>query len=697
MRMLRVLALVAVLGGAAPLQAQMDPRTFWTLLPSEQFDEIVGEASGETAWNSIMETGGYNKDRPAEEYADTFYEARYVHETLLRYGLPGTELARFPGREVWDGVKGELWEISPRRRKLASYRDLTAMLARGSSDADVKAELVWVGRGTKEEPEGLELEGKIVVCEGSPGSVHDRACLEGGALGVIAISTSGGHHDPLQIPWRGVGSRRRPTETRFGFYLPAREGSRLKDRLLRHEKIEVHAQVDSEQRAYDLQDVVCHIPGTDPDAGEVILSAHLFEGYVKQGANDNKSGSAAILEVARVLHTLIEEERLPRPRRTIRFLWGPEFSGTGPWVKANHELMDRTLCNLNLDMVGEWLSMNQSFACLMRTTYGHAHYVNDVMENYFRYVGETSRERIHGRGSPIPHRIVAPSGSDEPFYYGIERHYGASDHEVFNDWGVGVPGIMMICWPDLWYHTSGDRVDKADPTQLKRMVTIAAAGAYTIAAADDEMAMRIAGETAANGTRRLGIELTLGLEKFNRATAETLGKAQRLAPLKLRCALAAEEATLVSVLELATDTERVGDYVAELQGSLRAVAAGQMGILEAHLGATCLRLGVEPVELEVEELADEAAKLVPKATAKVTAGGYGAWRELLGELPEAELEKYPYRRGVSDSRELSRLIDGRRSALELRDLVDAQSRRSSDLQSVINYLRVLELAGLVEM
>ncbi len=77
---------------------------------------------------------------------------------------------------------------------------------------------------------------------------------------------------------------------------------------------------------------------------------------MKQGANDNKSGSAGILEVARILHTLIDEGRIPRPKRTIRFLWGPEFSGTGPWVESNKDLMEKTLANINMDMVGEWLS-----------------------------------------------------------------------------------------------------------------------------------------------------------------------------------------------------------------------------------------------------------------------------------------------------------------------------------------------------
>ena len=65
------LAFVLLLCGFAA--AQMTPWLYWTLLPQEQMDMIIGEASGETAWNTIMETGGYNKDRLAEEYAGTFY------------------------------------------------------------------------------------------------------------------------------------------------------------------------------------------------------------------------------------------------------------------------------------------------------------------------------------------------------------------------------------------------------------------------------------------------------------------------------------------------------------------------------------------------------------------------------------------------------------------------------------------------
>ena len=90
------------------VMAQMTPWRVWTLLPENQIDEIIGEASGETAWNTILETGGYNQDRPAEEYAGTFYEAQYIYDQLIKYGLPGAEIVRFPGGKTWDGIKGEL-------------------------------------------------------------------------------------------------------------------------------------------------------------------------------------------------------------------------------------------------------------------------------------------------------------------------------------------------------------------------------------------------------------------------------------------------------------------------------------------------------------------------------------------------------------------------------------------------------------
>jgi aminopeptidase YwaD len=699
---------------AAALAAQYTPWLTWTFLPQAQMDEIVGESSGEAAWNTVAEINAFNRQRFDDEYKDRFFETQVVVRKLRSYGLAGVEVVTYPGGQAWVAVKGDLWETRPGRQKLASINDMLPMLAAGSATTDVTGELVWVGRGTPKEVAEAKVEGKIAVGEGNVMMIYGAAGRQG-ALGVIGISLSRPYFDPLQMPWSGIMARRRPPAgaaaagasaspappTTFAFQLPVREGDILKRRLLGNEKITVRAQVESRTETADLENVVCHIPGTDPAAGEIILSAHLFEGLQKQGANDNISGSACILEVARVLQTLVAEGRLPRPKRTIRFIWGPEFSGIGEWVRNNPAVMERTLCNINMDMVGEWLSKNQSFFCLMRTTYGHPHYINDVMENYYRYVGEGGRERIQNRSTPavVPVRIVAPSGADEPFIYSIETHYGASDHEVFNDWGVDVPGVMMIAWPDKWYHTSGDTADKSDPTQLRRAAAIGAAGAYTVASADAGAAARIAAEIAANATRRLGHQMNVAMETLNRATAETLAGDHKYARGTLEAAILNEKETLTSVLELAPASTELAARVAQLAKSVEAVGAAGLAAVDAHSATAASALGLKPAPIGLTELEKKAAKIVPRLTARVRQNGYRGYQEALNAVPAAERAKYPVAGrdlALASASELQLLVDGKHSALDIKKMLNAQFERRSTLQAVLNHLEVLRLAGLVE-
>jgi aminopeptidase YwaD len=723
MKRAMIFCLASLLLLSAAAEAQYTAWLYWTFLPKAQMDEIVGEASGEAAWRMISTLNGFNRDRSAEEFQGTFDETRYVVDQLKRYGIENVEIAAYPGGEAWDGIKGDLWEVTPIRQKLASHTDMVPMLANGSSPTKVSGELVWVGRGSVEDIRQANVEGKIVVTEGYLSSVHGEACIRQGALGVIAINQTRSKADTIELGWGGVGARRRPPmpgagqaqqpgaeppppppAPKFGFNLPLREGEFLKTRLMRGEKITVEVNIETQTLPYDLENVVAVIPGTEPDSGEIIFSAHLFEGIVKQGANDNMSGSAAILEVARTLQTLISEGRLPRPKRSIRFLWGPEFSGTSLWVKDNQTIMEKTLCNINMDMVGEWLTKCQAHMCLMRTTYGNAHYINDVMENYYRYVGEGNRERIQNRSRsyPVPVRIVAPFGADEPFYYSIETHYGASDHEVFNDWGVGVPGVMMIAWPDPWYHLSGDLADKSDPTQLKRTVAIGAAGAYTIAAADDAMAIRIAAETASNGTRRIGHQFQVALEELNSSQPESLASAYKSARTYIEAALLSERDTLDSILELATDKAKVGAYIATMKRTVDAVAAAHLAALKTHMEAVASGFKVKPVAVVLSDIEKKAAKMVPRPTAKVRENGYRGYNQFIERVPKEEKDKYPFAQfGPRDFRgntaELHCLINGSHSILDINKMLDAQSQQKANLENTMNYIQVLRLAGLVEI
>jgi aminopeptidase YwaD len=725
-----LIAAMAVLGGAAA--AQYLPNLYWTFLPKAQMDVIVGEASGEAALRTIMDLNAYNRDRSREEFQGTFWETQVINAGLKRAGIANVQNVPYPGGEAWDGLKGELWEVKPRLQKLASMTDMVGMLAAGSANTDVTADLVWVGRGTLPEIEAAKVEGKIVVSEGGLGQVYNIACNQKGALGVVSIAMSRPYFDPLQMPWSQVGGMRggpggqrggqrggeppaggqppaapqppaqpaTPPAPKFAFQIPVREGDFLKSRLMANEKITVHAVVEAKQEKYQNTNTIAFIPGADPNAGEVILSAHLFEGMVKQGANDNNSGSATILEVARTLNTLIGDGRLPRPKRGVRFIWGPEISGIGIWVKANKAIMDKTLCNINMDMVGEYLSKNQAFFCLMRTTFGNPHYINDVMENYYRYVGEGNRERLQNRGDfyKVPVRIVSPFGADEPFWYSIETNYGASDHVVFNDWGVRVPGIMMIAWPDRWYHTTEDLPDKADSTQLKRAAAIGAAGAYTVANADDAMAVKIAGEIASNATRRLGHYLVAGLETLNKAEAKTFEDFYRDARTFVEAGVLNEKDTLDSVLQLVSDKAGIGAYVEKLKKSVEAVGAANLAALQAHMEIAAKGLGVKPVALVPTEAEKKAAAVKPRPTAKVTTAGYQGYRDAITAVPADVRTKYPYAAGAGNTGELNLLINGKHSILDIKKMLDAQGTggRKSTIEGITNYLQVLKAAGLVE-
>ena len=660
-----------------------------SLLDEHHYDLIVGESSGDMAYHHILDLAPYERDRRSEEYSGLFLESSYVAGKLKEYGLEGVEVELLGKTQTCDGSSASLWEVAPKTAKIADYRDLAAILAQGSRSAHVTAELVWVGRGTRQEIEAVDLKGKIAVTEASGSSVHNLAVLAG-AVGVISYYSPRPLKDPVQIPNASI---RGGDNATFCINLPPRDGYALRDRLLRGEKITVKADIETTTEETEIEVPTCIIKGTDPNAGEVILSAHLFEGYVKLGANDNTSGSAALIEVARTLNDLINDGLLPRPERTIRFIWVPEFQGSMPWATKHKDILANTLCNFNLDMVGLWLSKSESVYCMHRTTMGNPHYINDVAESYYHYMGATNRGFVAtGVGRPDATKpVYSMTGSRDPFYYSINAHYGSSDHEVFNDWGVQVPGIIMITWPDNYYHTSGDRPEICDPTQLHRAIVIAAASAYTIAGADEDMAVKIASEVASNAEKRMSLKMRYDLAQLNGASAEEFNAFYKAAVFNQDALLSNETATLATVMELAPSSVLLDDYVKALQAGLKAIRAANGKNIDAAMKAKAATSGYAPVKVELSAEEKAASKIYPHSTSKVKEYGYGVLRSIPSDLTA----KYGVR--LTYSAEVAKLAsDGKNSVLDIKKMLDAQFPDSDSLDSVMKYIELLKEAGLLE-
>ena len=673
-------AMTVCLGAYA--QNYTSPFTPLNLLDERIYDLIAGEASGEQAYYHILELAPYEKDRKAEEYRDELHETAYVYGKLKEYGLPNAQVERLGKVQTWDGIGATLWEVAPKTAKIADYRDLTAFLAQGSAGADVQTQLVWVGRGTPEEIKAAGAKGKIIVTETAGARVHNDA-VQAGAVGIISYYSPRPLVDPVQIPNASIPAN----SPLFCFNLPPREGYALKDRLLAGDSIVVHARVETARVETDLQIPTCYIPGTDAGAGEILLTAHLFEGYVKLGANDNSSGAAAILDVARTLNQLIRAGDLPRPKRTIRFLWIPEISGSAAWANRHKDVTSQTLCNLNLDMVGLWLSKSASFLCLHRTTMGNPHYVNDVTEALFHYVGATNKGfTATGAGRPEPLKpVFGITGSRDPFYYSVGAHQGSSDHEVFNDFSVGVPAIMMVTWPDNYYHTSGDRPEICDPTQLRRAVVIAATAAYVIASADEEGALRIAGETASNAVKRLALVQQFNAKRINEATAGRLQAVYKRAVSDLEAHSGNEKATLLSILELTPANALVKKFIDTQTGNIQKISKLNISNLEelAKARAEALHTTLRPVALSAEE--QKASKRYPKATPALGEAGFGALRN----IPREVQDKYNVRpRNGGEIVRLSR--QGVNSILDIKKILDAQFPNAESLEEIGLYLELLK-------
>ena len=676
------------------LAAQEYTGPFWhSLMNNKVYDLIVGESSGDRAFYYIMDIAPYERDRKSSDYKGLFMESEYVVEKLKAAGFEDANTAIVGKSKTWDGVSAEVWEVSPNTAKLADYRDLAAMLGQGSKSADVTTELVWVGRGTQAEIDAADLKGKIAVTEASAGRVHNLA-VKAGAVGIISYYSPRPLVDPIQIPNSGI---RGGDNATFCINLTPRDGYALRDRLLMGEKITVKAKVETTTEETNIEVPNCVIKGTDENAEEIILCAHLFEGYVKLGANDNTSGSAALIEVARTLNELIARGQIERPKRSIRFIWIPEFQGSIPWAQQNKETLQKTLCNINLDMVGLWLSKSQSFYCLHRTTMGNPHYINDVAESFYHYMGATNKSFVAtGMGRPDATKpVYSVTGSRDPFYYTINAHYGASDHEVFSDWGVQAPGVIMITWPDNYYHTSGDRPEICDPTQLHRAIVLAAASAYTVANADSNDAVKIATEVAANAAKRMSIKMKVDLTKLNGANAENFAALYRKARFNQDALLNNETATLATVLELAPESAPLKEFVAAMQESVKGTWNANCKSIDAAMKAKAAELGIAPLKGIVLSAAEKAAsKVYPKSTAKVKEYGYG----VLNSIPRETMAKYGFdRRGsVMNGAEIAKLTTtGTNSILDIKKMLDAQFPYTDNLETVTKYVEMLKEAGLV--
>ena len=685
-----VCGLILVMAGLAPIGAQDTPPRL-PLSPPDILRAIINEASGELALQNEIVLTGVNRNRKPEEYQKGYFEAAFILDKLREYGIDEAAIVDLPvdGKTTWDAESAELWIVEPDLRKIADLKEVPACLCSGSSSTDTTAELVYVGPGNREDfYKDKNVEGKILLVNGYLDGARRLGVEKHGAAGLIGWSSSHPEYDRDQVGWSGIrsGEKDRPT---FGFMVSERQGQDLRDALERGQKIVVRAVVKTEQVPnYKDQMTVGLIKGTEFPDEELVFTAHLFEGWAKQGANDNGSGCTAILETARVLKKLVAEGKIPPLKRSVRFLFVPEISGTEAYLEMNPDIKKKIFADINLDMVGEGLVKNLSQFRLNQTPWSLPSYLNDVMASYFEWMGDSQRDAQESNWRAGG--VLAPTGSRDPFYNLVERYSGGSDHDVFVDGNVRIPAVLMIVWPDQWYHTSGDTPDKSDPTQFKRVVTISAAAAHFLANGGPAEADLMMADISGRQTGRLGAEKARAERMLLDAAAKTVAAAAKEARVLVNQAFLREKEALASVRFFIRKDAGLESSLGSRLAGLDAVRTAYLKGIEDLYASRCRSLNIKTEKAALTKDEIRLAGLVPVRTAKM-GGMMSMW------TMREELQKLKYQPPVSIAmaqRELRNFIDGKRSILDIRDAASAEYE-PLDLLDVEKWIGIQEKLGLV--
>ena len=669
----------ALLSCALPLAASAQRATTVPLLPERTVAALAGELSGASAKRNLEFITRQHRMRASRGFRSA---AEFVAAQARSYGLDEVIVHEFPAdghtmygtqkaRLGWDPEFAELWEVRVEGSRVtpvlrvASFEDEPVILAEDSDSADVTAELVDVGAGTSDKDyAGKNVRGKLVLTSEAPGGVVPLAFDKYGASGIVSAAqnqpNAWSREDVNAIRWGHLDS----FETRhaFAFMVSLKQYRGYQERLASGEHVMLHAIVRASRHAATYNPVTALIPGSDHKTEEIVLSCHLD--HQRPGANDNASGCATILEVARTLSKLIADGKIARPSRSIRFVWPCEVECTLALFHSKPEMRARFKAVIHMDMVGGG-PVTKSIFHVGRGPASLPSFVSDVGQRFGTFMNIESQMYAEGTGGKYP--MVSGEGGKEPQLGDLAEFSMGSDHELYQEASWKIPAIYMNDWPDRYIHTNFDLPANIDPTKLQRAAFIGAASALYLAnlVSADVPALWATMESAS--LRRLAImldrratlppadagSLTRSFFAQEHAAFESIGSFAAI-PDSVKQSAAAYFEQLERIIGLASPPERAsGD--ASLVFARNAAVSGPM------------------VVFGYDYLADHTkGRALPKLLDYQGLRGNG--------------EEYGY--------EVLNFVDGRRSVRDIRDAVSAEYG-PVNMALVTEYLRALEAAGVV--
>jgi hypothetical protein len=368
---------------------------------------------------------------------------------------------------------------------------------------------------------------------------------------------------------------------------------------------------------------------------------------------------------------LINSDKIPLPARTIRFFWVPETLGTVAYLSHHEDMHSKLVAGINLDMVGQNQELCKSTLNLDRTPDSCPSYLNDYV---YSLIEQSIKE----------FDTVTGFGSAATFRYNT-----------------------TIQWPDLYYHTSMDTIDKVSEDSLKRVGWITTTAALTLTDATAETAYQLANLTASKGIIRIEETAQKGIEELFKKKedpklkdkkaelAKELAKTAFHYKNKIEHATWREQQATKSVERLAKNQE-LGTLIDKLCEEIANRSQQKIAMFEEALTfiAKTLALAI-PDKPEETEADAELKRLIPKRLFKGTLN-FDTLKKILGEK---EYEWYQEidekdRNFHNKAAEFVNFMDGKRTAHYILKDVSAEYTPTNP-EHALKFLRDLKKANLI--
>ena len=224
----------------------------------------------------------------------------------------------------------------------------------------------------------------------------------------------------------------------------------------------------------DSENIWAYIEGSEKPDEIIVISAHydhvgIKDGEIYNGADDDGSGTVALLEIAQAFEIAKKEGH--GPKRSILFLHmtGEEHGLLGSSYYSEHPLFPiaKTITDINIDMIGrhdEFHNDSSNYVYLIGSDYLSTDLFNICEAVNKNYVNISLDYKFNDRADP-------------------NRFYYRSDH--YNFAKNGIPSVFLFSGVHADYHKPTDEVDKIEFEALKKRTQLAFSIAWELANRDN--------------------------------------------------------------------------------------------------------------------------------------------------------------------------------------------------------------------